>query len=489
MEKNKTKSKLLNPYFLVIISFAMVIIIGSLLLAMPWANHFNAWLWNYTVDSTTGQKITYLDCLFTAVSATCVTGLFSYPLPVAHVLSFPGQIVLLLMIQVGGLGFITILTFIITLFRSKLEFRNRYFISQMVGSTNFADVVKFVRKLILISVCAEAVGTLLGLPVFLTMYKDNIPKGIWVSIFHSVSAFNNAGFDLFENSLVGGVVGTAGETVGSGLYVYLCIYTMILIVFGGISFLAIIEIFSSKKKPTQWRPFTKIVLITSGLLLTVGFLLFVLFECFKGEGSMTILDAAFESVTCRTAGFATYNQYDLTSASRVVACLLMFIGGSPISTAGGIKTTTIFMVVLAMVSYFTGRRTTSFKRSYSSNMVVRAMSLIFIVLLILIVGYVGLNTFGLDPTTSHLYFETLEAQGRQTVLTMDYGFELFSAMGTVGLGIGIEPYLSVGSKIVLCLVMFLGRIGPITVLQIFQNNMSKESQVHYDYVEDDFLIG
>ena len=467
----------------------MVIIIGSLLLAMPWANHFKAWLWNYTVDSTTGQKITYLDCLFTAVSATCVTGLFSYPLPVAQVLSFPGQIVLLLMIQVGGLGFITILTFIITLFKSKLEFRNRYFISQMVGSTNFADVVKFVRKLILISVCAEFAGALLGLPVFLNMYKENIFKGIWVSIFHSVSAFNNAGFDLFQNSLIGGVVGTAGETINYGLYVYLCIYTMILIVFGGISFLAIIEIFSSKKKPTQWRPFTKIVLTTTATLLLSGTLLFVAFECFKGEGSMNFLDAAFESVTTRTAGFATYDQSDLSTGGKVVACLLMFIGGSPISTAGGIKTTTIYMVVLAMVSYFTGRKTTSFKRYYSSSMVVRAMSLIFIVLIILILGYVGLNTFGLDPNTSNLYFEKLQAEGKTPILSMDYGFELFSAMGTVGLGIGIEPYLSVGSKIVLCLVMFLGRIGPITVLQIFQNNMSKESAVHYEYVEDDFLIG
>lgn len=485
----KRKNKLLNPYILVILSFVLVILLGSLLLTMPWANKFNTWLWNYTVDNGTGMKITYLDCLFTAVSATCVTGLFSYPLPVAEVLSFPGQIVLLAMIQIGGLGFITILTFIITLFKTKLEFRNRYFISQMVGSTNFADVVKFVRKLIIISLCAEAAGTLLGLPVFLQMYKDNMLKGLWVSFFHSVSAFNNAGFDLFSNSLVGGVVGINGETISSPWYVYLCIYTMILIIVGGISFLVIIEVFSGNKKPSQWRPFTKIVLTTTGTLLITGFLLFVLFECFKGEGSMTPLDALFESVTCRTAGFSTYNQFDLTPGGKALACLLMFIGGSPISTAGGIKTTTVYMVVLAMISYFTGKRNTSFKRSYSYEMVVRAMSLIFIVILIVLTGYVGLNTFGLDPNTSHLYFEALETQGRSPQLSMDYGFEVFSAMGTVGLGIGIEPYLSVGSKIVLCLIMFLGRIGPITVLQIFQVNMNKENQLHYDYVEDDFLIG
>ena len=487
--ESKKKFKLLNPYVMVILSFALVIVLGSLLLCMPWSNNFKAWLWNYTVDTTTGQKITYLDCLFTAVSATCVTGLFTYPLPVAEVLSIPGQIILAAMIQIGGLGFITILTFVITLFRSKLEFRNRYFISQMVGSTNFADVVKFVRKLIIISVIVELTGTLLGLPVFLPMYKGDILKGLWVSLFHSISAFNNAGFDLFTNSLIDGVVGPNGETISSAAYVYLCIYTMILIIVGGISFLVIIEVVTGRKKPSQWRPFTKIVLLTTSALLVGGFLLFFLFECFKGENSMTVLDALFESVTCRTAGFSTYNQSNLSAAGKTLACLLMFIGGSPISTAGGIKTTTVYMVVLAMISYFTGKRTTSFKRLYSNSMVVRAMSLIFIVIIVVLIGYVGLNTFGLDPKTSHLYFENLALMDKTPQLSMDYGFEVFSAMGTVGLGIGIEPYLSVGSKIVLCLIMFLGRIGPITFLQIFQTNMSKENQLHYDYVEEDFLIG
>ena len=487
--ETKKKSKLLNPYILVILSFALVILVGSLLLTMPWANNFNAWLFNYKVNAETGQRITYLDCLFTAVSATCVTGLFSYPFPVAEVLSFPGQIVLVTMIEIGGLGFITILTFIITLFNSKLEFRDRYFISQMVGSTNFADVVKFVRKLIIISVIIVATGTVLGLPVFLTMYKDNILQGIWTSFFHSVSAFNNAGFDLFSNSLVGGVIGLNGETISSPLYVYLCIYTMLLIVVGGISFVVIIEVFTGHKKPTQWRPFTKIVLFTTAILLTVGTVGFFLFEGLTGDNRITFLDAIFQSVTCRTAGFSTFDQSNLSAGGKALSCLLMFIGGSPISTAGGIKTTTAFMVILAMVSYFSGSRPIAFKRLYSNNMVAKAMSLIFIVIFIVLLGYIGLNTFGLDPTTSHLYYEGLEAAGKSPQLSMDFGFELFSAMGTVGLGIGVEPYLSIGSKIVLCLIMFLGRIGPITFLSIFQYSMTKENQLHYDYVEEDFLIG
>ena len=477
--ENSEKKKSINPYILVTISFAAVIIIGSLLLCMPWANTYHAWLWKY---DTGEQVITYMDCLFTAVSATCVTGLQPFARPIGETLTFGGQLVLLVMIQIGGLGFITILTFVITLFRRRLQFKNRYLVSQMVNSTNFADVVLFVRKLIVISFVAELIGTLMGLPVFLKMYSNPL-QGLWVSVFHSVSAFNNAGFDLFRNSLVGGVVGINGETVSRPLYVYLCIYTMGLIIIGGISFLVILEVLDPRKKPSQWRPFTKIVLTTTGILLASGFALFVCTECFKSENPMTMLDAAFQTVTCRTAGFATYNQDNLSTAGKAVSCVLMFIGGSPISTAGGIKTTTIYMIVLAMISYFSGRKTTSFKRSYSASMVVKAMSLMFIVMVLLILGYVGVNAFGL---ISGVKYEEL---GLRSPYSLACAFEVFSAMGTVGLPIGIEPYLSVGSKIVLCLIMYTGRIGPITFLQIFQANMEKKEKLHYQYVEEDFLIG
>ena len=142
--EGKSKKKSVNPYILVIISFATVILVGALLLCMPWANTYGKWLWRY---DTGEQVITFLDCLFTAVSATCVTGLQPFARPIGETLTFGGQLVLLIMIQIGGLGFITILTFVITLFKHRLEFRNRYFVSQMVNSTNFADVIAFVRKI------------------------------------------------------------------------------------------------------------------------------------------------------------------------------------------------------------------------------------------------------------------------------------------------------------------------------------------------------
>ena len=169
----------LNPYVLVILSFIVVILIGSALLVMPFSR-------------TAGNWGNYMDALFTAVSATCVTGLCTYANGIGNELTFFGQLVVLVMIEIGGLGFVTVLTFFITLFASKLQFRNRYLLSQMVGSTSFADVVKFVRKLIIISVIVVTIGTLLGLPVFFTMFKGKPGQAIWNSFFTAVSAFNNA---------------------------------------------------------------------------------------------------------------------------------------------------------------------------------------------------------------------------------------------------------------------------------------------------------
>lgn len=469
-----TKKKFwqLNPYVLVILSFVFVIFVGSFLLVLPFSQADGHW----------GN---YMDALFTAVSATCVTGLCTYANGIGVQLTFFGQLVVLLMIQIGGLGFVTVLTFFITLFASKLQFRNRYLLSQMVGSTSFADVVKFVRKLILISFVAEILGTLLGLPVFFTVYKNNPAQAFWVSLFTSVSAFNNAGFDLFGGSSIvmqNGIIGTGSAAVSmpTWAHVYMCIYIMLLIVIGGISFLVIIDIFGFKRH-RQWRAFTKIVLSTTAVLLVFGWVAFLLTDCIFTKSGMNPFQTLFQSVTLRTAGFATYNQDSISLPGKVISCILMFIGGSPLSTAGGIKTTTAFMVVLAMYSYFRGRQVIAFKRTYSSNMIVKAMSLVFLGVFSIIVAFVFIAYFekGLDTTAIGLKTD------KEAVIL----YEIFSAFGTVGVSTGVTPYISVGSKIVLCFLMFLGRLGPITFFQIFQSNMDKKQTLHYEYVEEDFLIG
>ena len=465
-KKQKKKLWQLNPYVLVILSFIVVIFTGSVLLIFPFSQSSGHW----------GN---YMDALFSAVSATCVTGLCTYADGIGNHLTFFGQLVMLIMIEVGGLGFVTILTFFITLFKNKLQFRNRYLLSQMVGSTSFADVVKFVRKLILISIIVVSIGTLLGLPVFFTLFPKDPLKAIWNSLFTSVSAFNNAGFDLFGSaSLIRGA-GTIIDSLPKWAYYYLCTYIMVLIVVGGISFLVIIDIFSFKKS-SQWRAFTKIVLSTTAVLLTAGWLVFTLTDVLKSNG-MSVFDSLFQSVTLRTAGFATYNQDAMSTFGKTFSCLLMFIGGSPLSTAGGIKTTTAFMIALAMFSYFRGRHVTAFKRVYSSNMIVKAMSLVFLGLFLIIIAYIAVSQFEYKMDTVSI--------GLQSEKGVVLAYEIFSAFGTVGVSTGVTPYISLGSKIVLCLLMFFGRLGPITFLQIFQANMDKKQNLHYDFVEEDFLIG
>ena len=470
LHEKKAKKKIwqMNPYVLVILSFIIVIFLGSVLLVMPFSR-------------ANGQWGDYMDALFTAVSATCVTGLCTYANGIGNELNIFGQIVVMVMIQIGGLGFITVLTFFITLFSGKLQFRNRYLLSQMVGSTNFADVVKFVRRLILISFIAEVAGTLIGLPVFLTVFKDNPALGIWNSLFTAVSAFNNAGFDLFGGtSLIRGMGNPIVDAMPDWAYYYMCSYIMILIIVGGISFLVIIDVFAFKRNK-QWRAFTKIVLSTTGVLLAFGWISYALTDIVFKQNDMTVFQALFQSVTLRTAGFATYNQDNISLIGKVLGCFFMFIGGSPLSTAGGIKTTTAFMIFLAMFSYFAGKRVTAFKRTYSSNMTVKAMSLSFMGGFAVLVAFLFVYTFETGVDTQSL--------GMHSDKTTIIFYECFSAFGTVGVSAGITPYLSLGSKIVLCLLMFLGRLGPMTFLQIFQANLDKKRNLHYDYVEEDFLIG
>lgn len=432
---------------------------------------------------------TYIDALLTAVSATCVTGVSTYKEGVFYSLNFAGQLITIILIQIGGLGFITILTFILTIFKSKLQFKDRYFISQMVSSTNFADVVKFVRKIILISFICEFIGFLLFLPAFCIMYKNDIPTAVWNSIYHSISSFNNAGFDLFEGvtSLVRGDTGLL-SMLSEPMYIYFCSVALLLVVSGGISFLVILDVFNFRKRPSQWRAFTKVVLLTTAVLIVAGTLLLWLTDGFKGPDSMSILDCLFESISARTAGFFVYPQDHISPAGKIIVCCLMLIGGSPLSTAGGLKTTTIFMIVLAMLSYIRSKKLSAFNRSYSSNLVVKAMSLLLLFLFVILLAYVGLLTFGLADgvTFDQVNFDGQPMQSSFPELCI---YEVFSCLGTVGFFNGIEPFLSVGSKIVLCLLMFLGRLGPITFFSVFQKNMDKEEKLHYSYVEEDFLIG
>jgi len=459
MESVKRKAGV-SPYLIVLLSLVGVIILGSFLLSLPFAHQ-------------DGQWGNYLDSIFVATSATCVTGLSTYVKGIGNELTIFGQVVMLLMIQVGGLGFVTILTFIISVFIKRLKFRDRYFLSQAINSMTVADVGKFAKRVVIIVVIAELVGFALGLPVFMNMPQLSKGEAIWKSLFTSVSAFNNAGFDLFgSTSLIRGVGNEFIDGLSDGLYYYLLIYLMVLIIIGGLSFVAIIDICFLRKKPRQYFAFTKIVLMTTLILLVVGTCIFLLTETTRNGTSF--IHCLFQSVTTRTAGFASIDQNNLTSAGKTISCILMFIGGSPISTAGGIKTTTIFIIVLSFLRFLQGKHVTAFNREYSRLSILKSMTLVFLSIAIVIVAFISINA--------------LEA-GNAQATTDNVLFEVFSAFGTTGLTANLTTTLTVGSKLILCLLMFFGRLGPITLFQIFEKNMEKEEDLHYKNIETDLLVG
>ena len=470
LETTPTKSRReLNPYLLVIASFAVVILVGSFLLYLPVARTEKIWGdWQY-----------YIDCLFTAVSCTCVTGLSSLKTGLLGTYSFFGQLVCLVMIQIGGLGFITVLSFFLTLVRRKIKFSQKFVIAQAVGSTSFGGVIKFVRNIIIISFVMELIGSCLFYPVF-RLTTDSVPLQIWRSIFHSVSTFNNAGFDIMGTTSLIRDSGTWTSSLPGWAYYYLLSVTMLLIVMGGLSFLVYIDVLSFKRW-RQYRVFTKIALLMTAILLVGGFTLIVLFECTKQTNAMNIFEALFQAVTTRTAGFAATDQSKMSVGGKIVTCLLMFIGGNPLSTAGGIKTTTIFLVVLALFSYVTGRKIHAFKRTYSESMIIKAMSLLAVSIIVIIVCFGAISAI---EDNNNAIYDALGVEAFDALF-----FECISAFGTVGLTQGITPNLIWGSKLVLCVLMFLGRLGPMTMFQVFQINMNKKSKLHYSYVEEDFLIG
>lgn len=466
MNKNTTAThkKQVNPFLLVLLSFIFIIIIGSGLLYL-----------DLVINAPEGFNPSiedYVDCFFVSVSASCVTGLNPFAGGIIGTFSIFGQIVLACLIQIGGLGFITILAFLITLFAGKISFKDRYWLSQAVGSTSFAHVIKFVRQIILISIVCELIGFGLFIPGMINLFPNDISHALWVSAFHSISSFNNAGFDLLGNTSLIVADGSLLASAPGWVPVYNQIVTMVLVVMGGLSFLTIIEIFSFKKRPSQYRAFVKIVLFSTAGLLLGGSLLFMIFECFKSTNPMTPLDAIFQSVTCRTAGFATYDQGQLTTGSQIVSCLLMFIGGAPLGTAGGIKITTFFIVILSMYSYIRGREVSAFHRKYSQKQIIRAMSLIFFSLFVIIFSFGAIKIIeGGKFTTESICFEA------------------FSAFGTVGLSANLTTELSIGSKLILCLLMYIGRLGPMTMFSVFSKNINIESKLHYELVEEDLLIG
>lgn len=452
----------LSPYLLVILSFLGGILIGGFLLTLPIAR----------VDNNWG---TYEDGVFMATSAVCVTGFDCYQAGLGNTLTYFGKVVEMVLIQIGGLGFVTVLTFIVTLFRGKIAFKDRYYLSQATSSTSIAHVIAFVRKIFLATIAIELIGFGLMIPAFLDM-RGNTTDAYFNCAFHAVSAFNNAGLDLFgggtsfirTNPLLAGMSDWA--------YYYLLSVTMILIILGALSYIAILEIFSFKKKPRQWSAHTKICVLMTFILIVGGTLFLFLTNCLiHPENGMNLFDCLFLSVSSRTAGFATVDMNLLSTGGRVINWMLMFIGGGPLGTASGIKTTTIFIIIVTIYSFMRGRKVTAFHRTYSQSLIVKAMAVMLTSIFIVIIGYVAVSMFEINNP---------DLTGEKAI------YETISAFSNTGLSMGLPTTLSIGGKITYVVLMFVGRLGPMTMFSVFSTNMHiDEDKTHVNYVEEDILIG
>ncbi|AYE35557.1 TrkH family potassium uptake protein [Clostridium septicum] len=443
----KLKKKIkLNGVQILALGFLSFILLGGIILSLP-------------ISSASKESTNFLDALFTSTSAVCVTGLVTLNTS-AHWSTF-GQTIIMMLIEIGGLGFMSFTTLIAIMIGKKITLRERLVMQEAMNTFNLQGLVSMVRYVFGFTFAVQLFGALLMSTQFIPQY--GLKTGIFYSIFHSISAFCNAGFDLFGNSLVG---------YSSNVVIILVISALIII--SGIGFTVWLEIYHYKsgKKLTVHA---KIVILMTLVLIFGGTILMFIFEIRNPAtlGSMNfkdkVLNAFFASVSPRTAGFNSVPLADMTMAGKFLTILLMFIGGSPGSTAGGLKTSTFGIIILTVISVIKGREDTEvFGRRFSKELVYKAFALLFIG-----VGLIIVVTMMLSYTEVGATF-------------MDLLYETTSAFGTVGLTTGLTPNLSKIGKVLIMLMMYFGRVGPLTVALALTRRRKKSG---YKYPEGKILIG
>lgn len=403
-----------------------IILIGSLLLSMP-------------VSSKAGNVTPFLDSLFTAASAFCVTGLVVYD-TYTHWSLF-GQIVILLLIQIGGLGFMTVITLFSLFLRRKIGLKERRLLMESANTLKIGGIVLLVKKIIIRTFIFESIGTILL--TFRFYSKMGLKEGLYNGIFHSVSAFCNAGFDLM------GKYGPFSSITSYSDDIVVNLTIMSLIVIGGIGFIVWDDIAINRRCFKKYRLHTKIVLVTTAVLIFGSALIFYIIERNYSMVNMgiteKILASLFQSVTTRTAGFNTINLNEMSEGGSLLTMILMVIGGSPGSTAGGIKTTTF--VILLIGAWSTAKQSTDislFKRRLESDTLKKASSIAVIYL-------------------SAAFIAIMLISSTQNFTLKEIMFEVFSALGTVGLSMGITPALNIMSKLIITLLMYGGKVGVLSV--------------------------
>ncbi len=427
-----TKHRLkLTSFQIILLGFAGVIVTGALLLFLPFATN-------------EGESTAFLDCLFTATSAVCVTGLV--PLDTATHWSGFGQAVILLLIQIGGMGVVTVAASFALLSGKKIGLFGRGTMQEAIAAPSVGGIVRLTGFILKGIFLIELLGALIMMPVFC---KDFGWQGVWMAFFHSVSAFCNAGFDIM------GGTGEFSSLTGYVANPVINITIMLLIIIGGIGFLTWRDVVTHKWHIRRYRTQSKVILITTGIIILLPALYFFFFEFTDLPFGERILASFFQSVTPRTAGFNTVDMTLISEVGLSIMIILMLIGGSPGSTAGGMKTTTAAVLFASAISVF--RRADSpqlLNRRVDDRTVKNAAAILILYMTLFLLGGAIISL-------------------AENLPMIDCLFESASAIGTVGLSVGITPSLGILSKIVLIILMFIGRVGGLTLIYATLGTITK----------------
>ena len=423
MPEKSYKKKHMTSFQLIIMGFAGVILLGTVLLMLPF--------------SSAEKVITpFHEALFTATSAVCVTGLVVKD--TGSYWSLAGQTIILALIQTGGLGVVTVAASVSLLSGKKISLMQRSTMQDAISAPKVGGLVRLTRFILRGTFLIEAAGTVLLLPVFMGDYGK---KGIWMSVFHSISAFCNAGFDILgtDSSMFPSLTGYSGN-------ILINLVIMLLIITGGIGFLTWDDIYTNKLNFKRYRMQSKIILMTTACLILFPTVFFYICDLTNLPMGKRLLAAAFQSVTTRTAGFNTINISEMSEASKAVMILLMLIGGSPGSTAGGMKTTTFSVLILNAIATFRSQENAgAFGRRLEYHVIKNAATIAMLYFALFFGGGIAISVYEGLPLLNCLY-------------------EAASAVGTVGLTLGITPELHVFSQVVLIILMYLGRVGGLTLI-------------------------
>ena len=440
---------------MMVLGFAFIILVGAFLLNLP-------------IASKSGESVGIINSLFTATSAVCVTGLIAVD-TATHWTTF-GHIIIITLIQIGGLGFMTIATLFALIAKKKINLKERLLIQESLNQFDLSGLVKLTRHVLMMTFIIEGIGALMLATQFIP--ELGLGKGIWYGIFHSVSAFCNAGFDL-----MGSVSGpyTSLTSYVNNFTVSATICSLILL--GGLGFPVILDIIKVQKFK-KLTIHSKVVLVTTAIVTALSVIIIFIVE-FNNPDTMgnfsfgnKILASIFQSITARTAGFNTIDLALMHQGGIFVIIMLMFIGASPASTGGGIKTTTIATVALYVKSSILGKEDVEvYGRRLDMSIIKKSMGIFFIA-----ISMISLGTLLISITEPQFSL-------------VDAWFEVMSALTTAGLSIGGSPSLSIVGKILIMCYMFIGRVGSLTIFVALTAKTAKAKNTHIRYPEGKILVG